>query len=383
MRILHIMPGINGEGGAEHSFMETAAVLGDHGVDLHLGLLTERQDHRTLTESLGVTVHDLSTVGTTLVQRIRAIRRLVARLEPDLIHATLFDATVPTQLASIGLDKPVLITWANTSYSEQRLRAPGVDRRKVGVLRIVERLTNRLSRSFFHAVTDGVARSNGTALRVDRSRIFVAERGRGDMEPRANRGNTGSLREQLGVEPHQDVVLAVGRQEHQKGHADLIAQFDHVHEATGAALLIAGRPGSATPAIEDTLSRVRHPGAVHLLGQRNDIPELLALASVFVLPSLYEGAAGAAIEAMASGTPIVSSRLDGLEGVLVPDRTAVIAERDELGKATVSLLKDPERCERLSMAAHDLYMERFTRNRAAESLLEVYRRVIEAARHRR
>ena len=86
--------------------------------------------------------------------------------------------------------------------------------------------------------------------------------------------------------------------------------------------------------------------AVHLLGERSDVPELLAALDLFVLASHSEGTPTVVMEAMAAGLPVVVTRVggtaeiveDGIDGLLVPPSDPM-----QIAAATGSLLDDPER----------------------------------------
>lgn len=399
MRVLQVIPGLGAGGGAERSSADVAGALVAAGVELHVAVLTDR---RALVEdavAAGVTVHDLSS-HTTMWARSSAIRTLVAEIEPDFVHATLYEASVPAQIAAIrqhasrrrASTVPILVTWANTSYDRAHLEEVTTGRRRASAamrLRAVQAIDatlSHLSGSHFHAVTQGVATVNARSLRVRASRVHVAERGRDpDRFPDVEgiRPPPGDLRA-LGVPPGARLVVAVGRQEPQKGYDLLFDAFDEVAAADDAAwLLIAGREGGATADLLARRRSLRHGDRVLLLGHRDDVAALLAAADVVVCASRREGAAGALIEAMACGRPIVAVPLAGLAGVLADGIDALIVPRDRLGTAISELLRDPVRAERLGRAARAVFDARFTTDRAARALLEVYSAVASSATGRR
>jgi glycosyltransferase involved in cell wall biosynthesis len=375
LRVLKVMPGVDGDGGAEQSLLATAPGLIARGVDLHLVVLTSRQDLVPALRACGVTVHDRSHHRSVL-GRARSIRRLVRELRPDLVHATLYAATVPTQLAITGTRTPLLISWATTGYNADRRAEPGTNPLTLGRARLVEMLFGRLSGSWYHAVTEGVARANAADLRVRPERVLVGERGRDASRIDAARVAARPLQ---GVSLPEDakVVLAVGRQDASKGYDCALPAFDQVAARhPEAVMLIAGREGSASANIAEVLAGMRHAAQVHLLGQREDVPELLMRADVIVCASWREGAAGALLEAMAAGTPVVCVRVAGLEGVCVHEVNALVVERTELGGALSRVLDDPDLAARLAAEGRRTFEERFTVDAATTRLVEIYRIVL-------
>ncbi|GDX79220.1 glycosyl transferase family 1 [Deltaproteobacteria bacterium] len=103
-------------------------------------------------------------------------------------------------------------------------------------------------------------------------------------------------------------LLAIGRREPQKGFDVLLAALP-----PGVRLRVAGVGPYAMP----------HP-QVEWLGLRSDVPELLRTADILVVPSRWEGFGLVALEAMAAGTPVIATAVDGLRelvgnaGLLVP-----------------------------------------------------------------
>ena len=89
------------------------------------------------------------------------------------------------------------------------------------------------------------------------------------------------------------VIVTVGRQEFQKAHVDLISAFDLIAESRpDVELVLVGRPGHQSREVEACVARSPYRDRIHMLGHRDDVPDILAAADVFALPSLYEGFPG-------------------------------------------------------------------------------------------
>lgn len=121
-----------------------------------------------------------------------------------------------------------------------------------------------------------------------------------------------ALRVRYGLkEPY---LLSIGRLEEKKNTVRLVEAFDQLkqereHEYTDLSLVLAGTPGYGYPAVQAAIGSARHREAIRELGwvDEADLPALLAGAELFVFPSLYEGFGLPLLEAMAVGTPIVTS----------------------------------------------------------------------------
>lgn len=380
MRVLQVLPSVVAGGGAEQSLVMVAPFLRDEGITVHLAVLTERQSLVPDIERIGVVVHDLSGSSSTW-SRARALRKVIRSVKPAVVHSTLYEADIPTRLAAARLDVGVLSTWANTTYSTTRRRLePGVGGWKRDVVRRIDAVTSRASRSWFHAVTKGVAIDGIGALGVDPERVTVVERGRDpeSFPPRTDAGRS-RVRHDLGLGSDEVVITTVARQAHQKGHVHLLAAFDRVAaEHPDTRLLLVGPPGAATPAIEAALAAMRYPERVIDLGERSDVADLVGASDVFVLASLAEGAAGALIEAMAVGTPIVVTDIEGLDGVVEDGRTALLVRPGDPGSLADGLaatLADPDAAAARARQAREEFHARFTIEQAAHGLAALYRRV--------
>jgi len=310
-----------------------------------------------------------------------ALRKVIRAVKPAVVHSTLYEADIPTRLASVRLDVAVLSTWANTTYSATRRRLePGVGGWKRDVVRRIDAVTSRASRSWFHAVTDGVAADGMAALGADPSRVTVVERGR-DPQAFTLRTEAGRsrVRRGLSLRPDEVVITTVARQAHQKGHIHLLAAFDRVAaEHPDARLLLVGPSGAATPAINEALATMRYRERVIDLGERSDVADLVGASDVFVLASLAEGAAGALIEAMAVGTPIVVTDIEGLDGVVVDGLTALLVRPGDaasLAHGIAATMDDPGAAAARARNARAEFEARFSIGQAAHGLASLYRRL--------
>ena len=202
----------------------------------------------------------------------------------------------------------------------------------------------------------------------------MGERGRDGPALRAAAEDPDRVRTEVDVGPGGRLILTVGRQDNQKAHDALVRTFDRYAAAhPGDRLVIAGRSGTGTSALNQALQTMEHPDSVVVLGHRDDVPTLLAAADAVVCSSLREGAAGVLVEAMAVGTPVVSVPLDGLRGVLVDGQNARVAQLAKFPETLEELFADPDATRRMTTAAQQEADERFSVERSADRLADIYR----------
>jgi glycosyltransferase involved in cell wall biosynthesis len=172
-----------------------------------------------------------------------------------------------------------------------------------------------------------------------------------------------------------------------KGHLDLVEAAELVKKSVPRVLFLCAGEGSMRLALEQQIGERGLRDCVLLLGQRRDVPALLARAHVGCLPSHAEGLSNAIIESMAAGLPVVATRVGG-NGELVeegpgPETTGhlVPAYRPSLlAQALVGLLKDPERARVFGAAARRRVEARMTSAALSARMGEFYERVLAGPR---
>ena len=193
----------------------------------------------------------------------------------------------------------------------------------------------------------------------------------------------------------RDGVLFVGRMTPHKGVDRLMRALP-----PGATLTVAGSGGHDTEPPErdypELLRRLAHGRAVHFVGAvpDEDLPTLYRSARVLALPSVHLTCYGrsiavsellglVALEAMASGTPVVCSRVGGLLEVVDDGVTGFLVtpgDVDELRDRLEQLLRDPALAARMGENGRARVLERFTWDACAERCLAAYDELL-TARH--
>ena len=155
---------------------------------------------------------------------------------------------------------------------------------------------------------------------------------------------------------------------------DVVRIFAQVNESVPSVLVMVGDG----PDRHDAEQEARQLGVekqVHFLGKIDQVAPLLAAADVFLLPSQSESFGLSALEALASGTPVVGSRAGGLPEVVRDGETGIlctIGDVDGMARAALSLLRDESKWRIMSRAAAADARERFAMDDIVERYEQLY-----------
>jgi glycosyltransferase involved in cell wall biosynthesis len=199
------------------------------------------------------------------------------------------------------------------------------------------------------AVSNDLASRLGRDLWLPASRIITIANG-----VRYVPATRSTLREELNLAPEDRLALAVGNLYPVKGHRFAVEALALLRERHPRLhLAIAGR-GETAEALQILARELGVASQLHLLGLRADIPNVLAGADFFVLPSLSEGLPLALLEAMFSGRPIVASDVGEVRNVLADGEAGIVVpmgDASALAAALDNLLATPARAHELATRA--------------------------------
>ena len=198
--------------------------------------------------------------------------------------------------------------------------------------------------------------------------------------PRASLGPEGF------APPGTVVVGTIGRMEAVKDQLTLVRAFLHLlhtepRERERLRLIVVGDG----PLRAEAQTLLRDANAEHLAwlpGEREDIPEIMRAVDVFVLPSLREGISNTILEAMASGLPVVATRIGGNPELVDEERTGMLvpyANPVAMADAIRTYLVDKDRLSRHGQAGRKKAETRFS----IEAMIEGYLAAYDAVLHRK
>lgn len=299
LRLLFVIYNFYVYGGAENQLEHLAGGLAGMGYDVTVCCIEESERDTAPLEALGVRFHELG--ASSRLQRIAAIPALtrLARAA-DVVQCTMWDASLWGRIGAILARRPVIVA-DHTPVRSVEVSAQGKSRQSVIALH------NRLLDPFTLATVacstsqDPMLIGEGVAA----EKIVHIPNGVPVAAIRAN-VDRGLTREEVGLPPTGQVVMHVGAFRPQKNHMGSLDAMERLHRRVGGLQLVFVGDGETRPEVE---SRARELNGdwIHFLGARYDIPELLALADVMILPSHSEAMPMVILEAMAVGVPVVAN----------------------------------------------------------------------------
>jgi starch synthase (maltosyl-transferring) len=200
-------------------------------------------------------------------------------------------------------------------------------------------------------VSEGVRLFSKNVGRLDPDRLTVIPNG---IDPARFDAATPLPRAAIGVPANAHLAVYLGRLDVQKGLPDLLRAAERVvAQRPDWHLALAGDGPSRDWLLEQLAHCAQLKANVHWLGHRDDAPGLLKTANLLVHASLWEGMPNVVLEAMAAGRPVIGTRVEGTEDLIVPGQTGwLVPPRDvaALCQALVTAHDSPETCRRYGEA---------------------------------
>jgi glycosyltransferase involved in cell wall biosynthesis len=190
------------------------------------------------------------------------------------------------------------------------------------------------------------------------------------------------FRPRPGSETVPPIVMLASRMLWDKGIREFVQAAETLRASSISArfVLVGGRDEeNPTSVPEDVLAAWHRDGAIEWWGQRSDMPDVIAQATIVCLPSYREGLPTALVEAAACGKPLVATDVPGCREVVQQGVTGLLVRsRDAaaLALALRTLLLDPELRSRMGRQAREMAAERFSLDTVKAATIELYRDLV-------
>jgi sugar transferase (PEP-CTERM/EpsH1 system associated) len=294
------------------------------------------------------------------------LARVCRRVSPDIVHTRNWgsiEGIVAARLARV----PIII---HGEHGREAADPDGTNRRRNRVRRLLAPFVDRVV-----TVSDQLRHWLTTQVGIRASKVTVLRNGV-DTERFRRHPQRQRLRTAHGFSATDMVIGTVGRLDPVKNQAALLDALELLAtEHPSLRMLIVG-DGPERLMLQREITARGLGGRACLPGYCEDVPEMLNLMDVFVLPSLGEGMCNTILEAMAVGLPVIATAVggnpelvkDAVTGVLVPARDC-----RALAEAIARYATDTDARRQHGNAGHERVVREFTLHAAVERYVSLYK----------
>ncbi|PZM08921.1 glycosyltransferase [Rhizobium tubonense] len=225
-----------------------------------------------------------------------------------------------------------------------------------------------------HIVVSEASRCSFVEAQVAPSRLTLVRNG---IFPSRAEKPRSELVEELGL-IGKIVLLTVARFTEQKDQASLVRALPEILKANPSVILLFVGSGPEKERVSALADELRLSGQIQFLGQRSDVAEIMAIATLFILPSRFEGLPLAILEAMSLAVPVVATRIGGTLEALGEDHP-YLAEPDNppsLASLVNHALRNPKVAATIGRAGRERFRQNFSVYRMADETGDVYQRFL-------
>lgn len=295
---------------------------------------------------------------------------LFRREKFDIVHTHTAKAGVLARLAAYFARVPVII---HTPHGHNFYGYFGICMSKIiiAVERFVARFTDRI------IVFTELEKKDFIRFRVaDTEKVSLIYQGL-ELE-RYTQVNIDKVKSKkaFGIAVDEDVIGMIGRLEPIKGPGYFVEAAEEVAKKFTKTKFIVVGEGGLRQRLENQVEGMGLKDRFIFTGWREDIPEILSIMDILVLPSLNEAVGIVLIEAQVLGVPVVATNvggipeivIDGMNGILIPPR-----DPQALAQAVVKLLKDEALRRKMGDAGREWVRDRFSVESMIEKLEKLYK----------
>jgi glycosyltransferase involved in cell wall biosynthesis len=321
-------------GGTETHVLELASRINRAKFDLTVCSLKSGGCVENEFRARGIRVLSLEGRGKCDLRVLSRLWRIFKTERPDVVQAFLFWANIAARLIGWLVPSSRIIS----SYHDEVVPE--------GLLnRVIDRVTMKWTK-YIVCCSEAVHRSVEQRIGGMKNQFVVIPFGVDTERFREPRGISGGM---IALQNGLPVIGTVCRLvEPKKGLKYLLEAVAQLEQEAGkpvCQVLLVGE-GPAEQSLRTLSERLGISPRVAFVGVRRDIPEVLSLMNIFVLPSLYEGFGIAILEAMAAGKPVIATTVGGIPEFVVPGQSGLLVppgDASALARAIKQLLDEPEK----------------------------------------
>ncbi len=324
-----------------------------------LGWLTDKCD------DLGVTVHHLPSLTRSInfikdVLAVKELVQIIEKIQPELIHAHSGKPGIIARLAGKICNVPVIFTahgWGFDPNAPKKIRYIALAAEKI-LAKFATKIICVSESDRQLAINLGVVEANRVVT------IHNGIDGGADLPVASSESGSTQL------------IMVARFNKQQKDQTTLMKAIQQIDRDIN--VLFVGT-GADLEEAKNTAKELGILSKVSFLGDRLDVPQLLAQSQIFVLSTHYEGLPISILEAMRAGLPIIATNVNGIPEQVVDGKTGLLVERQDvngLAKAINTLIDNPLLCQKMGQEGIEKLHREFTIDEMIASTTALYQSVM-------
>jgi len=374
MRIAFVCPGLH-HGGAETQLIALAKQFHALGHTVRVNTLFSGTARVPALREAGVEVFEYDKRSRLDLRLLARMRRDLRAFAPDVLQGILFDGNLYARLAGAGLGVPVVCAERSSDYELRRSQ------------RLAHRLTHRLTDAVIANSYAGAALARRMFPALGADRVHVVWNGIDAAGVARRTARASGLRAALGVDadarllcfvgavkPEKDVPLALGTAAllfQREGPPWHLVMVGAAYAKLGEYRIVEFDQSQACESEVAQMIATFPSGRIHRLGVSDQVIETIAQCDVLLSTSRREGFPNVVLEAMAAGTPVVSTAYSDIERIL-PMPWQVVGSRDPAALAG-AVERAYAQASTLAAAQRAWVESNAELERLADATLQVYR----------
>lgn len=370
IKIFYIIESL-GSGGAERLLTYTLKNINKNNFSVIVVCLIKPLNFKEELENSGIDVVCLNAKNLhTFFHIILRLYRLIIKKRPDIVHTHLYFANIYGRIAAkLAGVKSIIATLHNPDYTYENNGGW-----KYKIRKIIDKYTGKVCNSCFIAVSNFVKKDFEKQLGFRNIKIL-----HNCVDSSIFNKSKGSARNEFGINRDDFVILNIGRLHSQKGQLCLIEAFNLVYKSNNRCRLIIIGKGLFENILKNKTEELNLEREIIFLENRKDIPEIMKISDMFVFPSNYEGFGIALVEAMASGLPVVASKIDVLKEIIDDGMNGILVEKGnhiKLAETISSLINNVDFRHYLGRNAKEKAVKLFNPIEYTQRLESIYRELV-------